>query len=219
MKNEYNLDKIDNLILLKIKIQRENNLENDKVGFEVYADLNGNNILTRLDLNICGDSLVNNEISKCNNYSIESFLDDLCISCYESYYPIYNDVLNKNSYIKCYHDPKGYYLDNNDKNYKKCYSSCETCGLKGNSTYHNCLSCSKDYSYELTIKETINCYKSCDYYTYYNPNTNKNYCTSDHSCPKDFNELIPNQNKCIDDCTKDSNFPYEFRRTCFQECP
>ena len=68
LKKEYNLENIDDFILLIIKVNSEdNNLDNDKVGFEVYANLNGNNILTRLDFNICGDKLTNKKISKCNN--------------------------------------------------------------------------------------------------------------------------------------------------------
>ena len=27
------------------------------------------------------------------------------------------------------------------------------------------------------------------------------------------------KNKCIDDCSKDPDYPYEFRHTCFQDCP
>ena len=101
----------------------------------------------------------------------------------------------------------------------ECYISCEICNEEGNYTKHNCLSCSADYPYELNIDETINCYNICDYYSYYNSNNNKSYCTSDLSCPKVFNKLIPLKNQCIDECSKDEYYQYEFRKECYQECP
>ena len=36
---------------------------------------------------------------------------------------------------------------------------------------------------------------------------------------KDFNKLIQEKNQCIDNCTKDSDYRYEFRKKCYQECP
>ena len=57
--DEYNLDNLDNLIILKINSRKDNNISN-KIGFEMYAELNGNNILTKLDMNICND--IDNEI-------------------------------------------------------------------------------------------------------------------------------------------------------------
>ena len=105
--------------------------------------------------------------SKCSNYSIESIKSDLCISCYDNYYPIYSNILNQNSFLKCYQLPKGYYLDEKVNSYKKCYSSCETCIEKGNNTYHNCNSCLSDFPKQLTIGSYINCYQNCDFYTHY----------------------------------------------------
>ena len=57
--DEHNLDNLDNLIILKINSRKDNNISN-KIGFEMYAELNGNNILTKLDMNICND--MDNEI-------------------------------------------------------------------------------------------------------------------------------------------------------------
>ena len=64
------------------------------------------------------------------------------------------------------------------------------------------------------------CVDTCENgYKYYDSNNKINYCTSNYSCPKDFNKFIPIKNQCIDDCIKDSDYPYEFRNICFQECP
>ena len=219
--DEYNLDNLDNLIILKINSRKDDDDINDKVGFEIYSELIENNIITKLDMNICNGIFKNNEISKCDEYSIESFLDDSCITCNDNYFPIDNENLNQNqnSYIKCYQSPKGYYLDTISFYYKKCYISCEECKDEGNNNIHNCLFCVVDYLYELNIDETINCYQNCDYYFYYNPNNNKHYCTPDYSCPTEFNKLISRKKKCIDDCEKDEDYPYEFRKVCYPECP
>ena len=64
----------------------------------------------------------------------------------------------KNSYINCYNDPEGYYLDDNDYLYKLCYNSCKICNINGNDTHHNCIQCSDDYNYESNISNYKNCY-------------------------------------------------------------
>ena len=51
-----------------------------------------------------------NDMIKCSDYSIDSILDDSCLACAEPYYPIYEDFLRKETFIKCYQDLKGYYL-------------------------------------------------------------------------------------------------------------
>ena len=220
LKAQYNLDDTDNLVIFIIDINKDKLKENGKIVYEVYGELNGNNKLTKLDLNICNDTSINNEVSKCSYYSIESIIDNLCINCIDFYYPIYKDSSNKNSFIRCYHNPNGYYLDNEDKLYKKCYLSCESCDRKGNNSNHNCLSCTREYFYELNIFDRKNCYKVCPIYSYYNSFNNKYYCTNSSSCPKNISELlIPKKNQCIDDCSKDQDYPYQFRHTCFNECP
>ena len=67
---------------------------------------------------------------KCSNCSLESMLNDLCISCNinESYYPKYNDSSNNNSFINCYnYEFERYYLDKEEKIYKSCYYLCKNC--------------------------------------------------------------------------------------------
>ena len=156
---------------------------------------------------------------KCDNYTIESFLDDSCITCHENYFQIYNDNPNQNLFVKCYQNPKGYYLDNSTKKYKECYISCETCIGEGNENKHNCLSCMSNYSYILIINESINCYQSYESYSNYNSIDIKDNFFLDFSCPKNFDKFIPMKNKCIDDCQKDSDYKYEFNHTCYRECP
>ena len=113
---------------------------------------------------------------KCSNCTIDSLLNDLCISCNNSagYYRKYNDSLNENEYINCYNEePNGYYLDNEEKIYNPCYSTCKACTGKGNIDNHQCSECYSDYilnngnceiineegttniSYQVTEKEAI----------------------------------------------------------------
>ncbi len=67
--------------------------------------------------------------NKCNECSIESNKLDLCISCNEGYYPKIDDIPNNNSFIDCYKEPEGYYLENDI--YKPCYTTCKKCNELG----------------------------------------------------------------------------------------
>ena len=158
LKNYYNLPVDDNLVILIINIKNISNGQNkDKIGFEIYAELEGNIYLTKLDLNICYNILTENEISKCDNYSIESFIQDSCISCFKNYYPIYNNSLDKNSFIKCYNSPEGYFLNKNEEYYQKCYLTCSSCKAEGNFDNHNCLTCKNGYIYETNFLGEVKC--------------------------------------------------------------
>ena len=137
LRNYYNIPSEKYLYILIINIEKEN-MNNIKYEYEVYYPLNGIN-LEKLDLNLCPNPEF--KIAKCSNYSLGSILNELCISCKEGFYPIYNDQLNKNSFIKCYKDPEGYYLNESIWKYKPCYLSCQTCDGDGNELFHNCLKC------------------------------------------------------------------------------
>ena len=218
IKFHYTLTNTDKLIILIINVKKDDTV--DKIVYEVYGDLNNDNKLIKLDLDNCYDDLLNNEFMKCSIFSIESILDDLCISCSNSFAPKYNDPLNKNNFTQCYKEPKGCYLDIEDNLYKECYHSCETCDEKGNDINHNCLTCNINYNYELNMMNNhINCYNECQFYFYYNSTNDKYYCTSERNCPYFFNKLISEKNQCIESCMNDSEYQYEFRNSCHIECP
>ena len=84
----------------------------------------------------------------------------LCTKCNIDYYPMENDPLNMGEYIKCYKELKGYYLDMNEKIYKKCYYTCETCDIKGDNYTHNCLQCKVNFSFGI-IKNISTNYSNC----------------------------------------------------------
>ena len=42
------------------------------------------------------------------------------------------------------------------------------------------------------------------------------FCTPDKQCPPNYNKLIEDKNKCIDDCQKDDTYKYEYKNICYQ---
>ena len=81
---------------------------------------------------------------KCNNCSLDSELNNLCISCNNSagYYAKYNDSLNDNIFAHCYSGEQlGYYLEQNENLYYPCYSTCKSCSGKGNRENNKCYEC------------------------------------------------------------------------------
>ena len=122
---------------------------------------------------------------------------NLCKKCKGNFYPIINDFSNMGEYINCYKELKGFYLDNKDIIYKKCYSSCKECKIGGNITNHNCLLCDDNYSYKISLNNNYwNCFEKCRYYHYFDSNNNY-HCTLNSSCPKEYEKLLPIKNECI----------------------
>ena len=84
---------------------------------------------------------------KCNNCTIDSVLNDLCITCNTSagYYPKFNDSLNNITFINCYNGELiGYYLDNDF--YYQCHDNCKNCLEKGNIDHNKCTECYSNYT-------------------------------------------------------------------------
>ena len=149
----------------------------------------------------CPNGLINDNYAnkckcndKCLDCSIASSNLYLCITCNNNYYQKENDDLNIDLFINCYKEPKGYYLDNNDTLYKKCYVSCETCEKRGDNITHNCLQCKSDFNISISVNNYSNCYSNCDFY-YYIDNENISHCT--FSCPEDYPILIEDKKECI----------------------
>ena len=156
------------------------------------------------------------KINKCLTCSFKSLINNnLCESCNinENFYPIENDTKNIGTYHDCYKKNeigKFYYLDTNDFLFKPCFDSCETCDMKGNFSFHYCLTCKfnytesdKKYYSNITNNEYKNCYDICPYYYYYDIFINKTFCTEYLKCPKDYNKLIEEKKECINDYAND----------------
>ena len=165
----------------------------------------------------------NNKICKCEydikclECTVESISNSLCISCNNEngYFPKYENNSNINNYINCYKEPEGYFLKK--ETYYQCFKTCKNCIDFGDINNNKCTDC---YSNNVLINESNrqNCYEKCNYYYYFDKD-NKYYCTKDEKCPDKYNKLIPNKNKCIDNCTNDDIYKYEFNNICILSCP
>ena len=155
---------------------------------------------------------------KCKYCSEEALSLDLCDNCNKDYYPIFNDSSNSGNFINCYKSKEGYYFDKKDNFFKKCYYTCKECNEYGDKKTNNCQKCIDNYKFLEDFPNDYNCYKNCSFY-YYFDNEKNYFCTEDLQCPKEFNKLILEKNKCVDNCYKDEYYIYEFRKKCFNECP
>ena len=166
---------------------------------------------------------------KCELCSEESLKQNLCHSCNEGYYAIFNDSTNQGNWFNCYKDPENYYLkeitknNKNEKYYVNCYPSCKYCISGGNKDNHQCLNCTEETPF--SIKKinskgdiTYNCYENCSYFYYFDEN-NDYQCTDDSYCPDNYNKLISGERECVNNCTKVPGKNYEFRKVCYDSCP
>ena len=147
------------------------------------------------------------------------FVKDLCNYCYNStgYYPFYNQtILNSDTFTDCYKELEGYFLDY-DNAYKPCFNICKSCLNKGNETNNNCTECKDNYIFlNDSQNNENNCYEKCEENYYYFDSFNQYQCTDE--CPIGY-KLIKEKNKCIDNCSRDDIFRYEFNNSCLEECP
>ena len=139
------------------------------------------------------------ELDNCLTCPQVALSKGLCTECNTNYYPIENDTSNLGEYINCYKEPEGYYLDNNL--YKKCYETCKTCNIQGNSENHNCLTCNENFRFGIKKNNNMNCNSNCSYYYYHKENNY--YCTMNLSCPDEYPKLRENSNECINSLTVD----------------
>ncbi len=121
-----------------------------------------------------------------------------------------------NMYL-CQVNPEGYYLDG-ENIYQKCYESCKFCNGEGDINNHNCISCKSNYKNLEEIGYENNCYPECEYFYYINSSTNY-YCTEENSCPTNYNKIINEKKKCIDECKNDDTYIYEYNNICYSTCP
>jgi len=161
------------------------------------------------------------DLDNCYECSLESLsMNNSCITCNQEkgYFQLYDDINYNNNFIKCYKLSEGYYLDNTDSTYKKCYESCKYCNISGNSLEHNCLKCKDNYNYIMQYEKYKNCYNICpNNYYYFDDEINELYCTKGMKCMGKYNKLIFGNYQCIDECNKVSK--YNFRNICYPSCP
>ena len=176
----------------------------EKCEKDYYIDESGNKICT------CNYDI------KCKECSEESINKNLCISCYTGYYQKYNDNLNTGGFINCYKDLEGYYLLNDY--YYECYSLCKKCSELGEDTHHKCNECITNYGFLDEKNEKNNCFKKCQYY-YYFDSENGYTCTENNECPFNYSKIVDKKNKCIDKCSNDDTYQFEYNNKCLKSCP
>ena len=159
----------------------------------------------------------------CEFCSLESREKNLCITCNNElgYYPKKDDPKNNGSFINCYNDntiSDGYYLNKTSNLYEECFNSCKKCFDLGNETDNKCIKCNYGYSFKDDFKNDHNCYLECPYYYYFDKN--KTFlCTNESKCPELFNKYVSPKKKCIDKCSEDNEFKYEYKNNCYENCP
>ena len=158
------------------------------------------------------------ENSRCKECTKDTISGNyLCISCNDGYYKKYGE---SNTISQCFNGMlKGYYLDDKDHFYKECYKSCEECSKKGDEARHNCDKCIINYDFiEDEPAQKVNCYEKCSHY-YYFKTPNEYFCTQEKECPSTHSKFIVNKKKCVDNCNKDKDYPYEYNNICYKQCP
>ena len=129
----------------------------------------------------------------------------------DGYYQLFEE--NSDSYFKCIKEiPEGHFLDNNDNKIKPCYSKCKECEIGGNEINNNCTECYLNYNLI-----NGNCVIKCDYY-YYLDSSEEFQCTIEKKCPDNYS-LIEEKNLCINNCSEDNEYKYEYNNTCYKENP
>ena len=145
----------------------------------------------------------------------------LCLTCDNSkgYYMIENTTNCMN------YAPDYYYLDEKNKIYSKCYSTCLTCNKKGDENNNQCILCNYDlYNY----KDGEKCLRNCSE-TNYSQNflTNTNYLVC-LSIKCNYNDIYSNKNlvqlyydniqkKCVSYCNWNTYY-FEDLPICIESC-
>ena len=165
-------------------------------------------------------------LEKCEICNEESYLKNLCIKCNKKnkFYQIspfinYNSFNNSN-YMECYNistKPSNFYLNKTTEFFEPCYKSCATCNYPGDGNQNNCTTCDVDYMKEPENPNSTNCISACTYYYYISYGQYK--CTILPQCPDQYNLLIREKRKCIDNCIKDSEYKYQYNGECLEKCP
>ena len=133
-------------------------------------------------------------------------IDYLCVNKDCSIYP--------ENPIQCEDgEPLGFYLDSINGIYIKCYETCKLCEDSGNTLNHNCRECKSGFRFINDFDNDKNCYEQCDHY-YYLDGANNYHCTLEEACPSPYNILIAQKGKCIEQCSNDNIYKYNYLNGC-----
>ena len=163
------------------------------------------------------------KLKKCKICDKKSEDKNLCKKCnvFDKYYPIKafsSFDYELDDYIDCFNEktkPSNFYLNGNY--YKPCFESCASCEYGGNEIDNNCTTCEKGFILK-PDSDLKNCVIKCQYlyyYTYYN----QYKCTLDSYCPDEYNLLINDKGKCINNCSLDNIYQFQYNGECLKGCP
>ena len=166
-------------------------------------------------------------LEKCKSCNEESSLKNLCLECNKDkhYYPItpsiiYNPLIYNNNYIDCYNNstkPTNFYFNKSTEFYEPCYKTCATCEYGGDGNQNNCTTCDVDHMKEPENLNSTNCIALCSYYYYISFGQYK--CTILPQCPEEYSLLIRDKRKCVNSCTKDLQYKFQYNGECIESCP
>ena len=128
---------------------------------------------------------------------------------------------NNNKYKECIkknEKPLNFYFNEENKDFRPCYETCSTCYYGGDAYEHNCTSCEINYILKPDITDSTNCVIKCPFYYFYN-SLEQYKCTPSYTRPQDFNLLIKEKGKCINNCENDNIYKYQYNDKCYKECP
>ena len=154
---------------------------------------------------------------KCKSCSYDSTENDLCLSCntINNYYPLDNYNWSNESYKQCFNfTPEGYVFE--EGFYKPCYQTCKSCSIIGNLTDNKCDECISNHAF-IFHEKNKNCYEKCPFYYYFDSKDNY-FCTDNDACPDGY-KLIKYKNKCINNCSNEDLYRYEYNNSCYETCP
>ena len=150
---------------------------------------------------------------QCNNgYSYILNYEDIC-------YP--QDPASKNLENLPYHF---LYVNSNlnEKYYKPCYETCETCSTSGNKQNNNCTSCRAGYiKHPNTNIYPNNCVFNClsiNNYFYLDEDNNDEYTCVD-KCPETYPYLLESKKQCLKSCSYSEEYKYSRDWICLNHCP
>ena len=164
-----------------------------------------------------------NELEKCQLCNEESVSKNLYIKCNnkkEYYFLNYYAIENQN-YIDCVNNitkPSNFYFNEGYNDYEPCYYTFATCDYGGDGVENNCTSCELNYINKPDFYNSTNCVLKCLYFYYYTIFAQYK-CTPSAQCPKDYNLMIKEKRKCIDNCQNDDIYKYEYNGECLKICP
>ena len=176
------------------------------------------------------DINTNECIHSCKDHGYNHECNNICYNkCPENTRYKIKDLNNKDNIFAEYEDgvavclepnTEGYFLDEYEF-YEECFESCNFCYGKGDDRNNNCKKCRYNFFFIKDvddIKFKTNCYERCQYY-YYLDESREYMCTENQNCTKNFDYLVPQKSKCIDYCTNDNIYKYEYDKICYEKCP